>query len=689
MSTIKISELPPLSQLDSNTSNSLFVSVDLVTGITGKISATAIANTLFANNTLNVGGNPVLFPNTIAQFSGNSITYLQINNQNFSGLGSSDYIATADIGTNANNYIDLGINNSAFSDPNFSAMGPLDGYLYTHGSTDNSADGNLILGTGSAGSNVVWMVGGTTSSNIIGRFSKSVFDLLKDVRVSGNVTTSNAIVFGDGSKQSTAAASNAYAQAAFALANSASANSIYNSNVNIAQNTSINTANTFLQANDLITLSAAKSYTDNANTYLQNQITYQSGVDITQNTNTQSAWNLANTSVQNTNVITINSLTLTGNLIANSLGQTASIDNFTSNNASFNKNVLVYGSIIANTILGNVFFSNVTTVTTQANVVQWFAQSTSPTQTSGQLWYSANTQTLVLDTDVSGDRIAVSKVLFFRAFNSTGSTIPANSVVRLTNGVTANLIPYVTLADATSSANATVAGFVKNAIANGSYGFVYSTGLVEDLNASGLGNSGDIIFLSTTPGQVTNVAPTGQANTVVQIGRILSNSSINGKIQVIPQLRQAYGRTDGSVLYALANNITASNTLNINDSTGRLNVSSTIYAANGIIYNSRGYPAAQTAITINFVTDTWVRSNCAAPVTITPSNFAPGTQVDVVLTNTSTGGGAAHNITHGCSALNSSVGATTFSLSGTTTAILRYYSFGSDLANTYVAINYQ
>ena len=141
-------------------------------------------------------------------------------------------------------------------------------------------------------------------------------------------------------------------------------------------------------------------------------------------------------------------------------------------------------------------------------------------------------------------------------------------------------------------------------------------------------------------------------------------------------------------MYALANNITASNTLNINDSTGRLNVSSTIYAANGIIYNSRGYPAAQTAITINFVTDTWVRANSSAAVAITPSNFAPGTQVDVILTNISTGVGSTHTITHGCSALNSSVGATTFSLGGTTTAILRYYSFGSDLANTYVAITY-
>ena len=688
MSTIKISELPAISQLDANTSNSLFVTVDLVTNVTGKISATAIANTLFANNTLNVGGNPILFPNTIGQFSGNSITYLQLNNQNFTSVGSSDYVATADIGTNANNFIDLGINNSTFSDPAFSAMSSLDGYLYTHGSSDASSDGNLIIGTGSAGANVIWMVGGTNSANIIGRFNKNVFDFQRDVRVTGNVSTTNAIVFGDGTKQTTAASSNAYTQAAFAVANSASANTIYNTGVDLAQNTAISTANTFLQSNDFITLTAAKTYTDNANTFLQNQITYNTGVNTTQNTNIQSSWNLANTSVQNTSVITLNSLTLTGNLIANGIGQSVSIDSFTSNNATFNKNMLVYGSITANTVLGNVFFSNVTTITTQANVVQWFAQSVGPTQISGQLWYSSNTQTLVLDTDIVNDRPAISKVLFFRAFNSTGSTIPANSVVRLINGVTSNLIPYIALADATSSANATVAGFVKNAIANSAYGFVYSTGLVEDLNASGLGNSGDIIFLSTTPGLVTNVAPTGQANTVVQVGKVLSNSSINGKIQIIPQLRQAYGRTDGSVLYALANNITASNTLNINDNIGRLNVSSTIYAANGIIYNSRGYPAAQTAITINFVTDTWVRANCSAPLTVTPSNFAPGTQVDVVITNTSTGGGSTHNITHGCSALNSSVGATTVALSGATTAVLRYYSFGSDLANTYVAINY-
>jgi hypothetical protein len=187
---------------------------------------------------------------------------------------------------------------------------------------------------------------------------------------------------------------------------------------------------------------------------------------------------------------------------------------------------------------------------------------------------------LILDTDIAGDRLSISKVLFFRAYNSTGATIPANSFVRLVTGATANQIPYIALADATSSANATVAGFVKNAIANGAYGFAYSQGIVEDLNSTGLGQNGDILFLSTTPGIASNTAPlTGNSNTVVQLGRIILSDATQGKLFIQNQLRQAYGRTNGSVLYAYANNIVSSNTISINDGISTVN-------ANNIIANN-------------------------------------------------------------------------------------------------------
>ena len=358
-----------------------------------------------------------------------------------------------------------------------------------------------------------------------------------------------------------------------------------------------------------------------------------------------------------------------------------SVDNFTSNSATFAKNLIVLGNLTANTLQGNVFFSNVTTGTSQANSIQWFALSTPPTQTSGQVWYSSNTISLIQDTDVAGDRPAISKVLFERVYNETGSTIPVGSWVRLAGNTTSNAVPYIVLADARSAANSAVEGFVKVAIANGAYGFVYTRGIVSDFDASTFGNSGQLLYLSTTPGQASNVAPTG-ANAVFQVAKILSNGTANGKIQIDISPRQAYGRPNGAILFANNNLIQASTGLIIDEA------NSSVYIPNGLTFNTRSYSGNQTAITLDFVTDTWVRCNVVANMAVTLSNFKLGTEVTLLVTNYATGGGSAKTITHGCSAINSTVGATTFTLSGSTTAKIMYYSFGNDLANTYCSVSY-
>ena len=83
MPTVKISELPEIYHLSTNTEATLVVGVDLDTGTTGKINVATLGEGLYAYQPLKVGENQVLFANTIGQFSGNSNTYLQINNQNF------------------------------------------------------------------------------------------------------------------------------------------------------------------------------------------------------------------------------------------------------------------------------------------------------------------------------------------------------------------------------------------------------------------------------------------------------------------------------------------------------------------------------------------------------------------------------------------------------------------------------
>jgi hypothetical protein len=79
MPTVKISELPEISHLSTNTEATLVVGVDLGTGTTGKIDLTTLGEGLYAYQPLKVGENQILLSNTIGQFSGNSETFLQVN----------------------------------------------------------------------------------------------------------------------------------------------------------------------------------------------------------------------------------------------------------------------------------------------------------------------------------------------------------------------------------------------------------------------------------------------------------------------------------------------------------------------------------------------------------------------------------------------------------------------------------
>ena len=70
-------------------------------------------------------------------------------------------IATADVGNDLANYVDLGINNSLFSQPGmWTINGPLDGYLY-------SSDSGLAIGTANSATQkpIIFFTGGTLANN--------------------------------------------------------------------------------------------------------------------------------------------------------------------------------------------------------------------------------------------------------------------------------------------------------------------------------------------------------------------------------------------------------------------------------------------------------------------------------------------------------------------------------------------
>jgi hypothetical protein len=355
MPTVKISELPEIYHLSTNTEATLVVGVDLDTGTTGKINVATLGEGLYAFQPLKVGQNQVLFSNTIGQFSGNSNTYLQINNQNFNSNGSSDYVASASDSDNTNKYIDMGINGPTFNDPIYTSMGPYDGYVYVRGPTDTSTTGNLVIGTASSFANIVYIVGGTVTNNIVARMTKT------DLQLSAGYN----IKFGDGSIQSVAGSPVNYSQAAFTLANNnsvlaqaafnvantSSANTFITQGVNVTQNTRLtviegtdvsqNARMVIIEGTDIsqnarmviiegtdVSQNARMVIIEGTDTTQNSRITIIEGVDVTQNTaisstdgKMQSAYNTANNAFVKANNALANTtgtfagdLTVTGNV---------------------------------------------------------------------------------------------------------------------------------------------------------------------------------------------------------------------------------------------------------------------------------------------------------------------------------------------------------------------------------------
>jgi len=117
--------------------------------------------------------------------------------------------------------------------------------------------------------------------------------------------------------------------------------------------------------------------------------------------------------------------------------------------------------------------------------------------------------------------------------------------------------------------------------------------------------------------------------------------------------------------------------------TGNVYTGGVISPGKGLVYLPLVYPGAQTAVTIDFANNSLVRANTSSGVTVSFSNFNVGKTVDLWITNTS---GGSVTFTHGCSALNSTNGATTVSIPLTSSIRASYVSFGTDVANTFVAI---
>jgi hypothetical protein len=330
MPSVKISELPVLSQLSANNANTVFVVVDKTTNTTSQFSTTVLAQGLYANNILNVGtaNTGLLLPNSVAQFISNTAIFSQVNFQNINSKGSGDIVITSDDGDNANNYLDLGVQGSNMdADPLFDLPNN-DGYLYMHG-TSGEKQGNLWIGTAVANTDVVFFTGAHKQANEIGRFEDGVGLSLK-----------MPIKFADGTTQNTAAPNVV----------TINANTIITQGVDATQNTRLNSIETInTNQNTSISIIQGVDLTQNTrldsietiNTNQNTSISIIEGVNLTQNTNITTANNhawaafdKANNALANTTGTFGGALNISNNLTVNGTVVLANT-NFAATEAAF------------------------------------------------------------------------------------------------------------------------------------------------------------------------------------------------------------------------------------------------------------------------------------------------------------------------------------------------------------------
>jgi hypothetical protein len=143
--------------------------------------------------------------NVILQITGNANSYAQINFQNIGNgtAATTDYIATAQFGTDSTYFVNMGIASGTYdsSSPDNSLGNSLyaqDSYLYAMGGNSyGGSGGNLVVGSNEPGGVVRIIADGSTTDNIVATFSNTGID------VKGNIvpTSNNVFSLGNATNQ--------------------------------------------------------------------------------------------------------------------------------------------------------------------------------------------------------------------------------------------------------------------------------------------------------------------------------------------------------------------------------------------------------------------------------------------------------------------------------------------------------
>jgi hypothetical protein len=147
---------------------------------------------------LGTSGFTELNSNVILQITGNANSYAQINFQNIGNgtAATTDYIATAQFGTDSTYFVDMGIASGTYdsSNPDNSLGNSLyaqDSYLYAQGGNSyGGSGGNLVVGSNEPGGVVRIIADGSTTDNIVATFSNVGVDVKGNIIPAANAVYS-------------------------------------------------------------------------------------------------------------------------------------------------------------------------------------------------------------------------------------------------------------------------------------------------------------------------------------------------------------------------------------------------------------------------------------------------------------------------------------------------------------------
>lgn len=153
--------------------------------------------------------------------------------------------------------------------------------------------------------------------------------------------------------------------------------------------------------------------------------------------------------------------------------------------------------------------------------------TSTPAHEEGRIFYDTTNKALAVYNDEADITLQVGQEQWTRVYNNSGATITNGSPVYV-NGASLNF-PTVALADASSATAYNVIGLATHDIEHNSYGYVTTDGIIRDVDTSAY-SVGDTLFVSTTAGELTNIAPS-YPNFPMSVGIVVKSDATTGIIK--------------------------------------------------------------------------------------------------------------------------------------------------------------